>query len=100
MLKKHYANTFFLSLCILNCVFTGYPSPNHPLYPMPQPGGHSMPPYPVGGYGDPGQNAPPAGFQVGYQPVPDQPIMYQPGPVSPAPQPGQPYGGKPIYTTF
>lgn len=61
---------------------------------MPQPGGHSMAPYPVGGYGDPGYSAPPAGFQVGYQPVPDQPVMYQPGPVSPASHQGQPYGGK------
>lgn len=60
---------------------------------MSQPGGHSMPPYPMGGYVEPGQGAPSAGFQVGYQPVPDQPIMYQPGPVSPASHQGQPYGG-------
>lgn len=57
-----------------------------------------MPPYPMGTYGEPGQAAPLAGFQVGYhpvpdQPVPDQPIMYQPGPVSPASHQGQPYGG-------
>lgn len=64
---------------------------------MSQPGGHSMPPYPMGGYVEPGQGAPSAGFQVGYQPVPDQPVMYQPGPVgpvSPASHHGQPYGGK------
>ncbi|XP_026072094.1 phospholipid scramblase 2-like isoform X3 [Carassius auratus] len=73
----------------------GYPSPHQPPYPMPQMGGHSMPPYPMGGYGEPGQAAPPAGFQVGYQPVPDQPVMYQPGPVvpvSPASHHDQPYG--------
>lgn len=62
----------------------------------PQPGGYSMPPYPMSqpGYGDPGQAPPPVGFHMGYQPTPDQPVMYQPGPVSP----GQPmamheYGG-------
>lgn len=46
-----------------------------------------MPPYPMGGYGDPGHAAPPAGFQVGYHSGPDQPILYQPGPaVSPSHQ--------------
>lgn len=46
-----------------------------------------MPPYPMGGYGDPGHAAPPAGFQVGYHAGPDQPILYQPGPaVSPSHQ--------------
>uniref|UniRef100_A0AAR2LKF1 Phospholipid scramblase n=1 Tax=Pygocentrus nattereri TaxID=42514 RepID=A0AAR2LKF1_PYGNA len=64
-----------------------YQSPNQPPYPMPQPGGYSMPPYPVGGYGEPGQ-APPAGFHMGYGQGPDQPIMYQPAPVSPPQHPG------------
>ncbi|KAI4900171.1 hypothetical protein NFI96_023898 [Prochilodus magdalenae] len=72
----------------------GYPSPNQPPYPMPQPGGYSMPPYPVGGYGEPGQ-APPAGFHMGYGQGPDQPIMYQPAPVSP-PQPS-PHVPMPAY---
>uniref|UniRef100_A0AAY3ZUH2 Phospholipid scramblase n=1 Tax=Denticeps clupeoides TaxID=299321 RepID=A0AAY3ZUH2_9TELE len=55
---------------------------------MPQPGGYSMPPYPMpqGGYGDPSQQAPPAGFYMGYQQPPNQPVTYQPGPVPP----GQP----------
>ncbi|TRZ02680.1 hypothetical protein DNTS_001903 [Danionella cerebrum] len=72
----------------------GYPSPQQPPYPNSQQGGIALPPYPVGsgGYGDPGSNAPPPGFQGGYQPVPDQPIMYQPGPGGPAPHPGPPYG--------
>ncbi|KAL4631489.1 phospholipid scramblase 2-like [Arapaima gigas] len=69
---------------------TGYPSPNQPLYPTPQPGGYSVPPYPMApvGYGDPSQTPPPAGFQVGYQSPPGQPLMYQPGPVNPGHQPG------------
>uniref|UniRef100_W5KX34 Phospholipid scramblase n=1 Tax=Astyanax mexicanus TaxID=7994 RepID=W5KX34_ASTMX len=75
----------------------GYPSPNQPPYPMPQPGGYSMPPYPVGGYGEPGHAAPPAGFHMGYGQGPDQPVMYQPAPVSPPQHPGQmpmtAYGG-------
>ncbi|XP_051516640.1 phospholipid scramblase 2-like [Myxocyprinus asiaticus] len=70
----------------------GYPSPNQPPYPMTQVGGQSMPPYPMGGYGEPGHAPPPVGFQVGYQPVPDQPVLYQPGPTSPASHQGQPYG--------
>lgn len=49
---------------------------------MPQPGGQYMPPYPMGGYGDPGHAAPPAGFQVGYQSGPDHTVMYQPGPTT------------------
>ncbi|XP_031440989.1 phospholipid scramblase 2 [Clupea harengus] len=75
----------------------GYPSPHQGPYPMPQPDGYSMPPYPMSqpGYVDPGQ-APPPGFHMGYQPSPDQPVMYQPGPVSPGP-PMQlhEYGGGP-----
>ncbi|XP_034020593.1 phospholipid scramblase 2-like [Thalassophryne amazonica] len=59
-----------------------------PAYPMSQPGGHSVAPYPVnqGGYGDPSQAPPPVGFNMGY--APNHPVMYQPGP---APGPG--YGG-------
>lgn len=62
---------------------------------MPQPGGHSVAPYPVpqGGYGDPSQ-APPPGFNMGYNP--NQPaVMYQPAAVGPGPVPGQEYGGHP-----
>lgn len=62
---------------------------------MPQPGGHSVAPYPVpqGGYGDPSQ-APPPGFNMGYNP--NQPaVMYQPGPVGHGPVPGPEYGGPP-----
>ncbi|KAJ8338226.1 hypothetical protein SKAU_G00371920 [Synaphobranchus kaupii] len=76
-----------------------YPSPNQPPYPMPQPGGYSMPPYPMppGGYGDPSQAMPPVGFHMGYQPSPSQPVMYQPSPVNPAhqhsPMPMHEYGG-------
>lgn len=53
-----------------------------------------MAPYPgPGGYGDPSQ-APPPGFNMGYnQNVP--PVMYQPGPVGPGPVPGQEYGAPP-----
>lgn len=60
---------------------------------MPQPGGHSVAPYPVspGGYGDPTQ-APPPGFNMGYNQG-QPPVMYQPGPVGPAP--GPEYGGPP-----
>lgn len=65
---------------------------------MPQPGGYSVPPYPVGGYGEPGQAPPPAGFHMGYGQGPDQPVMYQPTPVSPPHHPGEmqmtAYGGK------
>ncbi|XP_023287006.1 phospholipid scramblase 3-like [Seriola lalandi dorsalis] len=55
---------------------------------MSHPGGHSVAPYPVppGGYGDPSQ-APPPGFNMGYNPG-QPPVMYQPGPV---PE----YGGPP-----
>ncbi|KAE8279087.1 Phospholipid scramblase 1 [Larimichthys crocea] len=72
----------------------GYP-PNQAPYPMPQPGGHSVAPYPSapGGYGDPSQ-APPPGFNMGYNPGPN-PVVYQPGPVGPGPVPGQEYGGHP-----
>ncbi|XP_018589382.1 phospholipid scramblase 2-like isoform X1 [Scleropages formosus] len=79
----------------------GYPSPSQPPYPMPQQGGYSMPPYPMapGGYGEPGQAPPPAGFHMGYQPPPGQTVMYQPGPVSPGQQQGPmvvpEYGGPP-----
>ncbi|KAJ3585446.1 hypothetical protein NHX12_014165 [Muraenolepis orangiensis] len=63
---------------------------------MAQPGSYSMAPYPTaqGGYGDPGQSAPPPGFSVDYQPQPhypqayshpDQPVMYQPGPAAHGP---------------
>ncbi|XP_048883404.1 phospholipid scramblase 3b isoform X1 [Brienomyrus brachyistius] len=64
----------------------GYPSPQQPPYPMPQPSPYGGAPYsgPPGGYGDPGQ-APPVGFQMGYQPQPGQPVMYQPGPANPMP---------------
>lgn len=77
----------------------GYPSsPHQPPYPMAQPGSYSMAPYPTaqGGYGDPGQSAPPPGFSVDYQPQPhypqayshpDQPVMYQPGPAAHGPPP-------------
>ncbi|XP_044039253.1 phospholipid scramblase 2-like isoform X2 [Siniperca chuatsi] len=74
----------------------GYPgSPNQAPYPMPQPGGHSVAPYPYapGGYGEPSQ-APPPGFNMGYNPGP-APVMYQPGPVGPSPVPGPEYGGPP-----
>ncbi|KAM8897277.1 phospholipid scramblase 2-like [Spinachia spinachia] len=74
-------------------VYPGFPS-NAP-YPMPQPGGHPGAPYPgpMGGYGDPGQ-APPVGFNMGYDPG-QPPVMYQPGPVGhgAAPQYGAPHGG-------
>lgn len=75
---------------------TGYPgSPNQAPYPMPQHGGHSVAPYPSapGGYGDPGQ-APPPGFNMGYNPG-QPPVMYQPGPVGSGPAPGLEYGGHP-----
>ncbi|XP_058871292.1 phospholipid scramblase 2-like [Acipenser ruthenus] len=81
----------------------GYPPPNQPPYPVPQPGGYSVPPYPMAqpGYGDPTQPAPPPGFSVypqpgGYQPSPQpQPGGYQGPPPhgyqpSPQPQPGGP----------
>ncbi|XP_060791552.1 phospholipid scramblase 2-like [Neoarius graeffei] len=64
----------------------GYPSPHQAPYPMPQVG-NSVPPYPVGGYGEHGSAAPPAGFYMGYQPNPNQPVMYQPGPVGPSQTP-------------
>uniref|UniRef100_A0A665X1K2 Phospholipid scramblase n=1 Tax=Echeneis naucrates TaxID=173247 RepID=A0A665X1K2_ECHNA len=66
----------------------GYPN-SQPPYPMPQPGGQSVPPYPVhaGGYGDPGQ-MPAPGFNVGYN-AGQPPVMYQPGPV-PGPEYGSP----------
>ncbi|KAF7663843.1 hypothetical protein LDENG_00198650 [Lucifuga dentata] len=60
-----------------------------PAYPgFPQPGGYSVAPYPApqGGYGDPSQPPPPAGFNMDYQPQsqphphPGQPVTYQPGP--------------------
>ncbi|XP_037335021.1 phospholipid scramblase 2-like [Pungitius pungitius] len=76
-------------------VYPGFQS-NAP-YPMPQPGGHPGAPYPgpAGGYGDPGQ-APPAGFNMGYDPG-QAPVMYQPGPAGPgpmaAPEYGAPHGG-------
>lgn len=62
---------------------------------MPQPGGHSVAPYPVpqGGYGDPSQ-APPPGFNMGYNQGPP-PVMYQPGPVGQGPVPGPEYGAPP-----
>lgn len=62
---------------------------------MPQSGGHSVAPYPVvpGGYGDPSQ-APPPGFNMGYNPG-QPPVMYQPGPMGPGPVPGPEYGGHP-----
>ncbi|XP_053199431.1 phospholipid scramblase 2-like [Scomber japonicus] len=60
----------------------GY-QPPYPMAPYPSPGG----------YGDPSQ-APPPGFNMGYnQNVP--PVMYQPGPVGPGPVPGQEYGAPP-----
>ncbi|XP_076015689.1 phospholipid scramblase 2-like [Genypterus blacodes] len=77
-----------------------YPSsPSQPPYPMVQPGGYSMAPYPYpqGGNGDPSHQAPAPGFNMDYQPQhhPGQPVMYQPGPVSHGPAPGQEYGGPP-----
>uniref|UniRef100_A0A6Q2XU69 Phospholipid scramblase n=1 Tax=Esox lucius TaxID=8010 RepID=A0A6Q2XU69_ESOLU len=75
---------------------TGYPSPHQ------GPGSYSTAPYPVpqGGYGDPNQPPPPAGFHMGYnpqQPQPGQPVMYQPGPVGPmaGPEYGAPNLGPP-----
>lgn len=64
-------------------------------YPMTQMG-DSVPPYPVGGQGEHGPAAPPAGFYMGYQPNPNQPVMYQPGPGGPPQQPApmSAYGGK------
>lgn len=58
--------------------------------------GGSVPPYPVGGYGELDPAAPPAGFYMGYQPSPHQPVMNQPGPGGPPQQPIQmsAYGGK------
>lgn len=58
--------------------------------------GDSVPPYPVGGYGDHGPAPPPAGFYMGYQANPNQPVMYQPSPGGPPQQPVQmtAYGGK------
>ncbi|XP_026792247.1 phospholipid scramblase 2 [Pangasianodon hypophthalmus] len=72
----------------------GYPSPHQAPYPMAQMG-DSVPPYPVGGHGELGPAAPPAGFYMGYQPSPNQPVMYQPGPGGPPQQPLQmpAYGG-------
>lgn len=67
-----------------------YPGSSHQMpYPMPQPGGHNIAPYPAapGGYGDHNQ-APPPGFNMGYNQSPP-PVMYQPGPVS-----GPEYGGQ------
>ncbi|XP_069578996.1 phospholipid scramblase 2-like isoform X1 [Brachyistius frenatus] len=72
----------------------GYPgAPNYPPYPMPQPGGHSVAPYPgpPGEYGDPNQ-APPPGFNMTYNPG-QQPVMYQPGPMGHVHE--QDYGGPP-----
>ncbi|KAM3590453.1 uncharacterized protein V6R79_010027 [Siganus canaliculatus] len=68
----------------------GYPG----AYPMSQHSGHSVAPYPPpqGGYGDPGQ-APPPGFNMGYNPG-QPPVMYQPGPVGSGPVPGPEYGGQ------
>lgn len=62
---------------------------------MPQPSGASVAPYPYapGGYGEPGQ-APPPGFNMGYNPGPP-PVMYQPGPVGPGTVPAPEYGGPP-----
>ncbi|KAK5848377.1 hypothetical protein PBY51_005996 [Eleginops maclovinus] len=60
----------------------GYPGPyNNAPYPMAQHGGQSVAPYPTpqGGYGDP-NNAPPPGFNPGYNQGPS-PVVYQPGPV-------------------
>ncbi|XP_056298963.1 phospholipid scramblase 2-like [Pseudoliparis swirei] len=74
----------------------GYPDAhNNTPYPMPQPGGYAVAPYPApqGGYGDPRQ-APPMGFNAGYNQGPP-PVMNQPGPVGPVPAPeyGAPHGG-------
>lgn len=56
---------------------------------MPQPGGQ-VAPYPStpSAFGEPGQ-APPPGFNMGYNEGPPPPVMYQPGPVS-----GPEYGGQ------
>uniref|UniRef100_UPI0037E9262F phospholipid scramblase 2-like n=1 Tax=Semicossyphus pulcher TaxID=241346 RepID=UPI0037E9262F len=72
----------------------GYPG-YQPAYPMPQPGGQSMAPYPSApaGYGDPSQ-APPAGFNMGYG-AGQPPVMYQPNQVGPGPVPGPEYGAPP-----
>ncbi|KAG7330160.1 hypothetical protein KOW79_006382 [Hemibagrus wyckioides] len=78
----------------------GYPSPHQAPYPMPQMG-DSVPPYPIGGYGDHGSAPPPAGFYMGYQANPNQPVMYQPSPGGPPQQPVQmtAYGGDaPLHT--
>ncbi|CAN9509658.1 unnamed protein product [Ophioblennius macclurei] len=67
----------------------GYPSyPSQAPYPMAQPGGHPVAPYPnpQGGYGDPNQ-APPAGFNMGYNQGPP-PVVFQPGPAGPGGPPG------------
>ena len=57
---------------------------------MPHSGGQ-VAPYPSapGAYGEPGQ-APPPGFNMGYNEGQPPPVMYQPGPVS-----GPEYGGNP-----
>lgn len=67
---------------------------------MPHPGGHSVAPYPSApAYGDPSQ-APPPGFNMGYNPGQGA-VMYQPGPMGPGPMPGPgqmpgpEYGGHP-----
>ncbi|XP_051780854.1 phospholipid scramblase 3b isoform X2 [Erpetoichthys calabaricus] len=65
----------------------GYPSPQQPPYPMPQPGGYSLPPYPVPPSNNPAAPAP--GFSV-YPASPMQPGGYQPGPNAPPPQGYQP----------
>ncbi|KAM9717987.1 phospholipid scramblase 2-like [Menidia menidia] len=68
----------------------GYPGPAQPPYPMSP---HGVP------YGDPGQ-APPVGFNMGYNQG-QAPVMYQPGPMGPGPigpgpmGPGPEYGGPP-----
>ncbi|XP_020484827.1 phospholipid scramblase 3b isoform X1 [Labrus bergylta] len=71
-----------------------YPGgPHQPPYPMTQPGGHSVAPYPSApGYGNPHQ-APPPGF-MDYNSGPP-PVMYQPSQVGPGPVPGPQYGGPP-----
>ncbi|CAJ1086173.1 phospholipid scramblase 3b isoform X1 [Xyrichtys novacula] len=78
----------------------GYPGvPHQPPYPMMNPGGHSVAPYPSGpgGYGDPSQ-APPPGFNMAYNQGPP-PVMFQPSQVGHGPAPGQEYGGHPAGIT-
>lgn len=69
-----------LKVCLCIIVFLilleGYPDPFHHA-PYPQPGGHTVAPYPV-------PQAPPPGFNMNYDPG-QPPLMYQPKAIGPGP---------------